>query len=170
MRRLVYFAGPDLFFDNYASIKRLIESLCDPRRLYPMFPTEPDIPDPAIIFRENLNMVRESHVVIANLAPFRSVVEPDSGTAFECGVACAHGIPVVAICPDLRPMKEKFDPATIHHDDAGRMRCPTGALIEDFDCPVNLMLAYSAAAVVSSLREAIELAVTIPLRTVLESG
>lgn len=163
MRKLVYFAGPDLFFAGYRRKKEFLREVCEAKNIYPLFPGHDEISDPNVIFRENVAKIREAHVVIANLKPFRSSIEPDSGTAFECGLAWSSGIPVIGICQDRRPMMLRIDPSTHLCNDEGLLTCSDGAVIENFGFPVNLMLATCATAIVTTVVDAINLAARLEL-------
>lgn len=162
MRRLVYFAGPDLFFTGYDDLRARIRDLCHELEICALFPGDSEISDPHVIFRENIAMITESHVVIANVRPFRSKSEPDSGTAFECGVAWSRNIPIVLICPDLRVLIDKVE-SVCGADNDGRCFGPEGAYVEDFGFPVNLMLFKAAYALVPTLEKAILVAARMPV-------
>jgi nucleoside 2-deoxyribosyltransferase len=71
--------------------------------------------------------------VLANLNLFRGY-EPDSGTAFEVGMAVALGKPVWAYFESNAALRE-----IIPHDAKGQDEW--GFEVEDFDLPRNLMLA-----------------------------
>lgn len=163
MRKLVYFAGPDLFFGCYQGKKDAIRRMCEARDIYPLFPGDDEISDSKVIFRENVAKIREAHLLIANLNPFRSSVEPDSGTAFECGLAWSSGIPVIGVCLDRRPMMLRIDPATHLCNEDGLLTCSDGAVIENFGFPVNLMLATCTTAIVATVEDAINLAARLEL-------
>lgn len=163
MRKLVYFAGPDLFFGGYQGKKEVIRGMCEALDIYPLFPGDDEISDSKVIFRENVAKIREAHLLIANLNPFRSSVEPDSGTAFECGLAWSSGIPVIGVCQDRRPMMLRIDPATHLCNEDGLWTCSDGAVIENFGFPVNLMLATCATAIVTTVVDAINLAARLEL-------
>lgn len=163
MRKLVYFAGPDLFFGGYQGKKDVIRGMCEALDIYPLFPGDDEISDSKVIFRENVAHIREARLLIANLNPFRSSVEPDSGTAFECGLAWSSGIPVIGVCQDRRPMMLRIDPATHLCNEDGLWTCSDGAVIENFGFPVNLMLATCTTAIVATVEDAINLAARLEL-------
>jgi nucleoside 2-deoxyribosyltransferase len=50
------------------------------------------------IFNVDVAGVRSAEVVVAIL----DGADPDSGTSFECGLAHAHGIPIIAVRTDFR--------------------------------------------------------------------
>ncbi len=141
----VYFAGPDIFRADYESHKILIRNLCLQSGIKPLFPDDNNQTDPQMIFFSNIGLIKEADAVIANLNPFRSGTEPDSGTSFECGLAFALDKTIIGYLADLRPLIDKIgkgiDPVT-------------GTSVENFNLPVNLMLA-KCADLVASVEEAI---------------
>jgi nucleoside 2-deoxyribosyltransferase len=54
--------------------------------------------DADVIFRVDVDGVRSAEAVVAIL----DGADPDSGTCFECGIAYALGIPIVAVRTDFR--------------------------------------------------------------------
>jgi nucleoside 2-deoxyribosyltransferase len=81
--------------------------------------------DADTIFRVDIDGVRSAEAVVAVL----DGADPDSGTCFECGLAYALGIPIVAVRTDFR---------------AGGDALPGQKL-----ATINLMLAQAAARVVN---------------------
>ncbi len=168
----IYFAGPDVFRPDYAAHVARLRRLCDRAGLSPLIPGDAEAqtsPDPGgreegpvtsgllkcscAICDHNLRLIERADGVVANLEPFRSLTEPDSGTVFECGFAFALGKFVVGIVPDLRDLAAKIRASA--GPGAADSCCPDGWLIEDFGLPLNLMLAHTLAATVSSLDEAV---------------
>lgn len=85
--------------------------------------------------------------MLANLVPFRGPLEPDSGTAFEVGMAIALGKPVAGIVPTgSEPIEDRVARQCGRRRDAQGMDwdLAQGMLIESFGLPLNLMLACSA--------------------------
>lgn len=56
----------------------------------------------AAIYRACLDHLARADAVVAVL----DGADPDSGTAWECGWACARGIPVIGIRTDWRPAED----------------------------------------------------------------
>lgn len=81
--------------------------------------------DADTIFRVDVDGVRSADAVVAVL----DGADPDSGTCFECGLAYALGIPIVAVRTDFR---------------AGGDALPGQAL-----ATINLMLSQAATAIVN---------------------
>jgi len=153
----IYFAGPDVFRPHYHEIAGHIKDLCLKSRIRPLLPGDVELASSQDIFQHNLNLIRQAEVVIANLNPFRSPVEPDSGTVYECGFAFALNKAVFGFLKDNSDLKGKLAGSGIELDRQGL--CPGGWLVEDFGLPLNLMLAHSLKAVCESLEEAVEKAV-----------
>lgn len=161
-RPRIYLAGPDVFrtdaeqhFAKLAKICRALgmEALRPSDGLMPAWCSDAETAKG--ICRENMDFIRQSEGVIANLAPFRGV-EPDSGTAFEVGVAVALGLPVVAygIPPGTYADRVGVEMQVVRSSD-GTLRDPTGRLVEDLGLPINLMLACSVK-VVDSAEDALQ--------------
>lgn len=138
----VYLAGPDVFSPNAKQYGHWLKSLCAKHGLKGLFPLDNEVPaglspheKAEWIKNENLDMIRQSTAVLANLKPFRGL-EPDSGTAFECGFAEALAKPVWAILDSSDTLLQQ-----VAHTSDGL--CPDGMVVEDFDLPRNLMLARS---------------------------
>ncbi|WP_434778533.1 nucleoside 2-deoxyribosyltransferase [Neisseria sp. Ec49-e6-T10] len=140
----VYFAGPDIFYPDYEQHKLKIRGLCLRSGIEPLFPDDNNLTDPHQICLSNIGLIKQADAVIANLNPFRSILEPDSGTAFECGLAFGMAKNIIGYVEDLRPQVEKL----------GKKVSADGSSVEDFGLPVNLMLAYCLD-LASSLEEAI---------------
>lgn len=151
----IYLAGPTVFFRDAESAFDRLAQLCRERGLNPVRPAEPVGADGTPLhgaaasrhlFEHNTLRIRAAAGVLADLRPFRGELEPDSGTVFEVGFACALGKPVAAVLPDTRDWGSRV-----------RAVCGTGTpgptglamdarydmLIEDFGGPLNLMLSES---------------------------
>ncbi len=81
--------------------------------------------DADLIFKVDIDGVRSAEAIVAIL----DGADPDSGTSFECGLAYALGIPIVALRTDFR---------------AGGDALPNQKL-----ATINLMLAQSSSAIVN---------------------
>ena len=149
----VYFAGPDIFRPDYPAVAARIEALCAGLGLRPLLPDDGgrEAAESRAIFRRNLALVRAADGLVANLNPFRSPVEPDSGTVFECAFALALGKFVVGIVEDGRDLVTKL----------GGRPAPDGWRVEDFGLPLNLMLAHGLTALAPTLEEAVKTALRL---------
>ncbi|TCF97563.1 nucleoside 2-deoxyribosyltransferase [Paraburkholderia strydomiana] len=143
----IYLAGFDVFRADALEYGRSLQRLCASlgfEGLYPLDAIAPANLSPhdkaAWIYRVNVAAIRRADVVMANVADFRGVGEPDSGTAFEIGFAAALGKPIWAYRDDLSALRERVPCiATVLGD-----VCERGYLVEDFGLPLILMLACAA--------------------------
>lgn len=148
----VYLAGFDVFHPDALARGAYLKQLCAEHGLRGLYPLDAQVPateaQPAHwICDANLQALRSADAVLANLGCFRGA-EPDSGTVFEVGFACALGKPVWAYFPEQQPLIEQ-----VRHDSQGR--CADGFQVEDFGLPRNLMLACSWVGASSSAEQAV---------------
>lgn len=151
---LIYLAGFDVFRRDAVAHGEWLKALCRDAGLHGLYPMDNQLPaglagaDAAqCIYQDNVGMLRQCQAVLANLDVFRGL-EPDSGTAFEIGMAVALGKPVWAYftpVADLRALHGQQRPAV----DA------QGFTVEDFGLPRNLMLACSWAGCSASAEEGV---------------
>ena len=152
---LVYLAGFDVFRADAIEHGRALKALCDQHGLEGLYPFDNDVPQgltpeeaAAVICKANIAMIKRCDGVLANLNAFRGA-EPDSGTAFEVGMAVALGKPVWAYFEANGSLRDQ-----IEHDAAGFDA--QGFQVEDFGLPRNLMLACTWAGSSDTAEEAIE--------------
>ena len=155
--KTIYFAGPDVFSQDYAGLKAMIRALCAERGLNPLLPGDHELDSAESIFRRNLALIDQADGLIANLNPFRGVIEPDSGTVFECAYAYAKGKWVIGYLADRRDMLTKLR-RTETGPPADGLLCRDGTLVEDFGLPLNLMLAHALKELAGGLEKAVEMA------------
>ncbi|WP_338805922.1 nucleoside 2-deoxyribosyltransferase [Pseudomonas chlororaphis] len=136
----IYLAGFDVFRRDAIARGEYLKRLCQAQGLQGLYPFDHQVPaQPTpeqaaqLICQQNLQMIRDCDAVLANLNAFRGL-EPDSGTAFEVGMAIALGKPVWAWFEAPATLREQ-----VPHDADGRDA--EGFLVEDFQLPRNLMLA-----------------------------
>lgn len=139
---LIYLAGFDVFRPDAIEHGNYLKALCTAHGMEGLYPFDNQIPpdlskkDSAqLICSKNIAMIQRCTAVLANLNLFRGL-EPDSGTAFEVGMAVALGKPVWAYLEPVASLRE-----LVPHDEQGLDR--QGYEVEDFDLPRNLMLACS---------------------------
>jgi nucleoside 2-deoxyribosyltransferase len=153
--KTIYFAGPDVFNTDYAELKAKIRALCAAGGLNPLLPGDLELDSAESIFRHNLALIDQADGLIANLSPFRGVIEPDSGTVFECAYAYAKGKWIIGYLADRSDMLTKRRQT----DDMGPpddgLLGRDGTLVEDFGLPLNLMLAHALKELAGSLEEAV---------------
>ena len=136
----IYLAGFDVFRADALKHGRYLKALCDAHGLEGLYPFDNEVAQglppeetAALICKANIEMIKRCDGVLANLNVFRGG-EPDSGTAFEVGMAVALGKPVWAYFEDSGSLRDQ-----IEHDAEGFDA--QGFQVEDFQLPKNLMLA-----------------------------
>jgi nucleoside 2-deoxyribosyltransferase len=137
----VYLAGPEVFYPDARARGQAICALCTEQGfegLYPLdAPIDPYIqPKSRAIFEANKALIDRADAVLANLRDWRGH-EPDSGTVWEVAYALAMGKPVIAYLPNAQTLRERMSELAPGGVD------PDGNEVEDFDLPLNLMLAHS---------------------------
>jgi nucleoside 2-deoxyribosyltransferase len=160
----VYFAGPDVFRQNYDAVVKTITELCRDAQITPVMASDNEIKAITVgdkqkiansIYQINIGLIQKADGVIANLSPFRGPIEPDSGTAFEVGYASALGKWIIGYLDDLRNTPEKVKDSPLRGSADG-LTDIFGFKVEDMGYPVNLMLGCSCTKLVRSLKEAVE--------------
>lgn len=132
MIKSVYLAGPDVFLPNARQIGKDKVTLCADHGLVGFFPFDaPEQTDAAVIYEENLALMRKADAILANLTPFRGP-SADVGTVFELGFFAGLGKPVFAYSSDTRSFAERTRAML------GDMLGET--IVEDFGLADNLML------------------------------
>ena len=131
----VYLAGPDVFDPDYASLFAARAEEGRRHGLEPRIPIDNAATTAPDIFRANVQLLEESHAVIANLSPFRGP-HCDPGTAWEVGYAHARGLRVFAFSETGGNVIDRVG-GTGGRDAAG-------LIVEDFGLPENLMLVMAA--------------------------
>lgn len=164
----IYLAGFDVFRADADEHGDYLKALCREQGMEGLHPfdneVQGDLPmgeRASLICRLNMQMIRDADAVLANLNLFRGD-EPDSGTAFEVGMAVALGKPVWAYFEQCGAMRE-----WIAGD--GQGRDARGFWIEDFGLPRNLMLACSWAGCSGTVEDAVA-ALSRYLNGLLEEG
>lgn len=136
----IYLAGFDVFRPDGIEQGLHLKTVCQAHGLIGLYPFDNEVAQglppqrtAALICNANIAMLKRCDGVLANLNLFRGA-EPDSGTAFEVGMAIALGIPVWAYFENRGTLRQQ-----ITHDEQGFDA--QGFLVEDFQLPRNLMLA-----------------------------
>jgi nucleoside 2-deoxyribosyltransferase len=151
----VYLAGPDVFRPDAEDRYRRMQCSCERAGLVGLRPSDGGLAAGTAvrgaelaqrIYDGNVALIRRCDALLANLAPFRGHVEPDSGTVFELGVAVALDKPVAAYLPGAalsyaervrRAFPTRLDASGTLWDEAH------GCWVEGFGEPLNLMLSRS---------------------------
>jgi nucleoside 2-deoxyribosyltransferase len=139
----IYLAGPDVFRPDVVEWAASARALCRRYGFDPLLPTDHGETTAEKIIEANIAMIRKAQIVAANLDPFRGA-EPDSGTAFELGYAHALGKRICGYVTRLDTVLQRVhaerrcQPSA---DEVGPLVDVHGMHIENFQLPVNLMLA-----------------------------
>lgn len=152
----IYLAGPDIFRPDAHEWAASAKALCARYGFEALLPTESQASDPERIFTANCALIRKAQVVIANLNPFRGV-EPDSGTAFELGLAYALNKRLFGYIDRMEPLAQRVAAFNGIPFDAEQPRDAHGWSVENFNLPVNLMLAISTHLVEGGLEDCLRL-------------
>ncbi len=148
----IYIAGPDVFERDSIEIGLTYSKLCEKYGFSGHYPLD-NIIDfdqekqkiAQDIFIANEKLINECDIVIANLNLFRGK-EADSGTVWECGYAHAKGKRVYGYMESTLDYLDKF-PNSKEED--GVFWDEENRFIEDFNHPINLMIACSALEIVA---------------------
>jgi len=149
----IYIAGPDVFKIDSIAIGKKYTNICTKYGYIGMYPLDNIIDFNQAkqkiaqdIFVANKELIEQCDIVVANLNPFRGK-EADSGTIWECGYAKGLGKKVYGymgtglsyldqFCENEKQIREN-----IYVDNEGKV-------IEDFNYPINLMIACSVEKIV----------------------
>lgn len=137
----IYCAGFDVFSPTALSIAEKQHLTCNNLGFEALTPMDNESNDPIKIFRENIRMINQCDCVIANLNDFKGK-DIDSGTAFEIGYAYSLNKPVFGYMEDKRSLIEKNNNKNFTIVDNHIYN------IEDFNLPVNLMIAQSCTKII----------------------
>lgn len=145
----IYIAGFDVFKKDSIEIGKQLQELCKKEGYNGLYPldnvanfNQPKQKIAQEIFAANKSMIEESDIVIANMNPFRGK-EPDSGTVWECGYASALGKKVYGYKDSNTTYIDAFSEDEITLSSGCTYDCDE-MMIEDFEYPVNLMIACSS--------------------------
>ena len=145
----IYIAGPDVCEKHAVQIGKELNKLCTQYGYKGLYPLDNEIEFKSKketarkIYEANINLIKSSDIVIANLNDFRGK-EADSGTVWECGFASALGKEVYAYMNNTNTYINRFNQDEKHLDGEVNMMVDSdNKIIEDFDLPINLMLGCS---------------------------
>ncbi|MBM9590603.1 nucleoside 2-deoxyribosyltransferase [Leptospira sp. 201903075] len=146
----IYLAGPEVFLPNAVEVLSEAKVLCTSFGYRALTPFDGEVTDQIQlakakqIFKENVSLIHQSDMVIANCNPFRGVCV-DDGTAFEIGYAYAKGKPVFGYLNDKRSLPEivRSKIPTKPHVSGYAIDEDGYLLNEDFGNSINLMLEFS---------------------------
>ena len=147
----IYIAGPDVFERDSIKIGEKYTKLCEHYGFIGQYPLDNVIDFNQVkrkiaqdIFKANEKLIDESDFVISNLNSFRGK-EADSGTVWECGYAYAKGKKVYGYMENRCDYIEQF---SSKKEDNGLFWDEEDRFIEDFNYPINLMIACSTIEIV----------------------
>ena len=156
----IYIAGPDVFEQNSIEIGQKYSLICQKYGYEGLYPLDNIVdfnqPKQKIaqdIYKANVKLIKEADIVIANLNNFRGK-EADSGTVWECGFASALGKKVYGYMDRNYSYLDSFEDVKILPN--GLKVDRQGKTIEDFDYPINLMIACSAEIVTGGFEDVIK--------------
>lgn len=137
----IYCAGFDVFHIKAKEFANYQHLTCENINFEALTPMDNESNDPQEIFYKNIRMINQCDCVIANLNDFKGK-DIDSGTAFEIGYAYASNIPVFGYMDNTRNLIEKNNDrrVTLVENEIYN--------IEDFNLPVNLMIAKSCTKII----------------------
>ncbi|MCI4663868.1 MAG: nucleoside 2-deoxyribosyltransferase [Neomegalonema sp.] len=148
-RPKIYLAGPDVFHADAKSIGAQKKSICAQLGMDALWPLDNELcldaeaaphEIAARIYDANIAMLNAADGVIANATPFLGALA-DDGTSFEIGFAVARGLPLALYDNGVGDTATKASDFVTAAPEL-RDRAITA---EDFELPVNLMLALPAA-------------------------
>ncbi len=149
----IYIAGPDVFELDSIEIGKKFCNICTKYGYKGLYPLD-NIVDfnqeknkiAQDIFVANVEFIKQADIVIANLNPFRGK-EADSGTVWECGFAYGLGKKVYGYMDNTDSYLEQFNQDEKLSIENGFID-KNKKIIEDFDYPINLMIACSSIEIV----------------------
>jgi nucleoside 2-deoxyribosyltransferase len=105
----IYLAGPDVFLPNAIERGNYMKNFCRKNGFEPLFPFDNDneASTAKTIFENNLYMLHQCDVVLANISPFHGP-SADVGTVWEMGYASGLGKTVVTYSNDLRDLQTRI--------------------------------------------------------------
>ena len=153
----IYLAGFDVFRPDAVAHGEQLKMLCAKYGYEGHYPLDKQVPrnlppqeQARWICRNNLQVLRDCDLVVANLNPFRGS-EPDSGTVFEVGYAVALAKPVWAYTSRSDSLVEQL---AVQRMPGGRGPVDSlGYSVEDYGLNLNLMLACSVNVVEGTLED-----------------
>jgi len=147
----IYIAGPDVFERDSIEIGKRVVALCSEYGYEGLYPLDNVVnfaqekhKIAKDIYDANAAMINAADIVIANLSSFRGK-EADSGTIWECGYAHALGKKVYGYMDRDTAYIEQFHSKK---EDNGMFWDDKDRFIEDFEHPVNLMIACSCVEII----------------------
>ncbi len=156
----IYIAGPDVFERDSIALGKKFVLECKKHGYEGLYPLDNVVDFSQAkhkiaqdIYDANAKMIRECDIVIANLSSFRGK-EADTGTVWECGYAHALGKKVYGYMDRASDYIEQFDSKV---EEGGMFWDEKDRFIEDFNHPINLMVACSCVKIIhGSFKDVLE--------------
>ncbi len=139
----IYLAGTGVFRSDAKQYGDYQKKLCLEYGFEGLYPLDNECDTAQEIFSANTEMIRKCDIIAADMNDFRGN-EPDSGTAFELGYACALGKKLYiyrSSCATLRDRLGEYD--------------ENGMSVENFGFAVNLMAAVPSVTVFGDFEDCI---------------
>ncbi|MEK3915152.1 nucleoside 2-deoxyribosyltransferase [Paenibacillus sp. FSL H7-0331] len=163
MGNRIYLAGFEVFYPNALEIGANLKAECAEHGFVGLFPMDNVINKQpgrskmeiaSDIFHANIKLIENSDIIAANLNSFRGA-EPDSGTVFEVGYACALGKKLYGYMSDDSLIWEKVAKhwGDVRLGDNGRYVDKKGMHIENLGMPINLMLGVPVKIVIGTFED-----------------
>ncbi len=151
MKKKIYIAGPDVFEKDSIALGQRLVQLCEEYGYEGLYPLD-NVVDFAQskhkiakdIYEANRKMIEECDILIANINTFRGK-EADSGTIWECGYGYGLGKKVYGYMQSKRHYIEQFSELK---EENGMFWDTEDRFVEDFEHPINLMIACSTQEIV----------------------
>ena len=139
--RKIYLAGTGVFRPDAVEYGKWQKRICSDHGFEGLYPLDNECEGAGEIFEANTAMIRECDIIAADMNDFRGN-EPDSGTSFELGYACALGKRLYIYRGSSDTLRQ-------------RLGCSdeNGMIVEDFGFPVNLMAAVPSVMVFGGFEE-----------------
>ncbi|HFU76587.1 MAG TPA: nucleoside 2-deoxyribosyltransferase [Arcobacter sp.] len=150
-KKKIYIAGFDVFLTNAQEDLDIKKRLCEDYSFEGLIPFDANVDFTQSndkirkdIYEENIKMIQESDIIIANMNNFRHN-EVDSGTVFEIGYAVALNKEVFIYSKDNRTVIEKTKEYDSNvYEKEGIFYDQNDLIIEGFGAQFNIMINESA--------------------------
>ncbi len=146
MKKKIYIAGPDVFEKDSIALGQRLMQLCEEYGYEGLYPldnivnfTQSKHKIAKDIYEANTKMIAKCDIIIANINTFRGK-EADSGTIWECGYGYGLGKEVYGYMQSKRSYIKQFSDLK---EENGMFLDEKNRYVEDFDHPINLMIACS---------------------------
>lgn len=140
----IYLAGPDVFAPDAIQRGMRLKELCAKYGFEGLYPLDNECANAREIFQANLELIRQSDIIMANINDFRGH-GIDDGTAFEIGVGYALYKKLYCYRNGSSTLRERIGTTDIN-----------GYTVEDFGLPVNLMIGVPTHIIYGSVEDCLK--------------